>query len=151
MALSHKSCTYRWQHQLDVRISWWCSELLLCYGEFCTMWGIALCGVSGATTLSLEWRVPGGTAMVWGAANHISPHTSTFLAGVEGGFWRENSLGGCPSSGLWGFKSNLPAAWGCTYRQCNEYVSLGGSVHHNMGTTQPKCIDPRSGWAGKQL
>ena len=127
---------YRWQHQLDVRISWWFSERLHYCGELCS-------------PLSLDWRVLGGTAMVRGAANYTSPHIGTLLAGVEGGIRRENSLGGYPSSGLWGFESNLSAAWGCTYRQCRGYVSLGGSVHYNMGTTQPKCIDLRSGWAGK--
>ena len=121
------------------------------WNTYSSMESFALCGVPWTAPVSLEWRVLGGTTMVRGAANYTSPHIDTLLAGVEGIIGRENSLRGCPSSGLWGFESNLSAAWGCTYRQCSEYVSLGGSVHHNMGTTQPKCIDPRSGWAGKQL
>ena len=56
----------------------------------------ALCGVSGATSLSLEWRVPRGTAMIWSEADHTSPHTSTFLAGVEGGFRKGKLLGRLP-------------------------------------------------------
>ena len=98
------STSWMWEFPDDVRNSCFALE------------SFALCGVSGATSLSLEWRVPGGIAMVWGAANHTRPHTSTLLAGVEGRFRSENSLGGCPSSGLRGIESDLSAAWGCTYR-----------------------------------
>ena len=130
--LVSQKCTcwwYRWQHSLDVRISWWFSERLRYCGDF------ALCGVPWTAPLSLDWRVLGRTTMVRGAAHYTSPHTTALLAGVEGRIRREDSLGGCPSCGLWGFEANLPAAWRCTYWQCSEYVSLGGSIHHKLGTT----------------
>ena len=146
MALSHQSVHV---DGTDGSTSWMWEFPNGFRNAYATVESFALCGVPWTAPLSLEWRVLGGTAMVRGVANYTSPHTNTLLAGVEGGIGRENSLGGCPSCGLWGFESNLPAAWRCTYWQCNEYVSLGGSVHHNMGTTQPKCIDLRLGWVGK--
>ena len=88
--------------------------------------------------LLLEWGIPRRTAMVWGAANHTRSYPSIPVAGVEGRIFRKNSLGGYPSSGLRGIESDLSAAWGCTYRQCCWYVSLGESIHSIYGNNATK-------------
>ena len=146
MALSHKVVHV---YGTDGNTSWMWEFPDGVWNSCFALEGVALCELSWATSLSLEWRVPGGTAMKWSVANHTSLNISTLLAGVESRIWRKNSLGGCPSSSLWGTKLDLSAARGWTYRQCHWCFSSGGSIHSNMGTTQPQCIDPRSGWAGK--
>ena len=133
------STGWKWEFPVDVRNS--CSALE----------SLKLGRVLWTTPLSLEWSVPGGTAMVWSVANHTSSYSSTLLAGMEGGIWRKNSLGGCPSSRLRGTESDLSAAWEWTYRLCRWYFSSGGSIHSSVGTTQPQCIDLRLGWAGRQF
>ena len=107
---SHESCTifcwYRWQHQQGAKLPrdvWY---------PYPALEGPVLRGVYQTAPLFLEWRIPRGTAMVWGAANNTCSYPSTLLEGVEGGFWRENSLGGCPSSGFGGAKSDMSAAQG---------------------------------------
>ena len=58
----------------------------------------SLCRVPWTAPLFLEWRIPRGTTMVWGVANHTCLYPSTPMAGVEDRFWGKNSLGRCPSS-----------------------------------------------------
>ena len=57
-----KSCTcwwYRWQHQLDVRISWWFLEHLPYCGEFYTLWGTMNCPFT--IGLKSTWKDSHGT------------------------------------------------------------------------------------------
>ena len=98
------STGWKWEFPVDV---WY---------SYPTLESLALCGVLRTAPLLLEWSIPRGTTMVWSTTDHTSSYPSTILAGMEGGIWRKNSLGSCPSSGFWGAELDLSAARGWAYR-----------------------------------